>query len=223
MQEMQEMHIGTDLLTARQVQRMLEVDKSTIYRMASDGRLPGIKIGKQWRFPAKEIERLLGRHGSTVSAPRIDPDAAQAVIEVMAEELGVMMVVTDATGIPLTQVVNPCPIFAERMHDQEAIAECVAEWKSLADDVDLTPRLRGGSLGFECARAFVRSGTTLVGMVLAGGIAPVGIGDQRGLHRLDAVQRRRVLDALPTVAALVGRCAVETSGALKVHDMRRTI
>ncbi len=47
-----------DLLTTREVQELLKVDRITIYRMLQDGRLHGMKIGQQWRFP-KRVERLL--------------------------------------------------------------------------------------------------------------------------------------------------------------------
>jgi excisionase family DNA binding protein len=40
-------------LTTRQVQNILQVDRITIYRMLQDGRLKGVKIGQQWRFPAE--------------------------------------------------------------------------------------------------------------------------------------------------------------------------
>ena len=43
------------MLTAREIQDLFQVDRSTVYRMAEDGRLPAIKIGKQWRFPAEQI------------------------------------------------------------------------------------------------------------------------------------------------------------------------
>ncbi len=48
-----------DLLTTKQVQDILKVDRITVYRMLNDGRLKGVKIGQQWRFPAREVERLL--------------------------------------------------------------------------------------------------------------------------------------------------------------------
>jgi excisionase family DNA binding protein len=35
------------MLTAQQVQDLLDVDASTIYRMAGDGRLPAVRIGRQ--------------------------------------------------------------------------------------------------------------------------------------------------------------------------------
>lgn len=206
MQEMQEM--SQELLTARQVQRLLRVDKSTVYRMAGDGRLPAIRVGKQWRFPADEIDQMVGhRHVAGTGDVTLNALSAQAVIDVMAERLGVMMVVTDLGGHPITQVANPCEWYAERDRDLDIVGRCVTEWKSLGDDVDLTPRLRRGEFGFECARAFIRSGASLVGMVLAGGVAPRGEWSPV-LHNLDDPSRARLLETLPMVAALVGRCAV---------------
>src|SRR6266567_8350231 len=176
MQSMQGMQtIEAPLLTARQVQRMLGVDRSTVYRMAEDGRLPALKIGRQWRFHPGQIEHLLAADTSPSTDAVAPVDAAgvgaSSVINVAAELLGVMMVVTDMEGRPLTPVANPCPWFAGRADDPETIAACVAEWRLLADDLDFEPKFFTGLLGFECARTYIRSGRTLVGMVLAGGVA----------------------------------------------------
>ncbi|MFN0283413.1 MAG: helix-turn-helix domain-containing protein [Kineosporiaceae bacterium] len=201
------------LLSARQVQSKLGVDRSTVYRMAEDGRLPAVKVGRQWRFPADLIDDVLrvdaaprrGRAvaaGSAVAAPQ--PDVAASVAQIAADLLGVMMVVTDMDGQPITGVANPCPWFAERSDDPDLIDACVAEWQQLADDTDFEPRFAEGALGFECARAFVRSGTSLVAMVLVGGIAAPG-SRTAGLYHLDDDGRRRVLTALPRVAAALSR------------------
>ena len=56
-------------LTTQQVQDLLDVDASTIYRMAGDGRLPAVRIGRQWRFPAADIEAMLRPGGTAASAP----------------------------------------------------------------------------------------------------------------------------------------------------------
>ena len=55
-----------DLLTTTQVQDLLQVDRTTIYRMVESGRLPAIRVGKQWRFSRPEIERWLGTAASLV-------------------------------------------------------------------------------------------------------------------------------------------------------------
>lgn len=211
MQVMQTMHTlpTTEFLTARQVQEMLRVDSSTIYRMAGDGRLPAIKVGNQWRFPADGIRRLLDQPIGGEVAPNcgVEVRRAHAILDVAAERLGVMMVVADLDGRPVTPVVNPSPWYADRADDPDVVADCVAEWKALGDDLDLAPRLKLGKFGFECARAFVRSGSSLVAMLLAGGVAPAGT-DDPAFHQLDDGGRRHLLEAMPVVAELVHRCAV---------------
>ncbi|MCU0281738.1 MAG: helix-turn-helix domain-containing protein, partial [Acidimicrobiia bacterium] len=47
------------LLTTQDVLRLMKVDRSTVYRMAEDGRLPAVKVGRQWRFPEDQIHDLL--------------------------------------------------------------------------------------------------------------------------------------------------------------------
>ena len=202
---------GQSLLTARQVQTMFGVDRSTVYRMAEDGRLPALKIGRQWRFRPEDIERLLVASPSTATLNGAPPVLlslhalpASAVVEVAADLLGVMMVAADMYGRPLTGVANPPPWFAARADDPANFADCVAEWKALADEPDFEPQFHTGQLGFQCARAYIRSGTSLVGMVLAGGVATPGT-ESDELYHLDATQRSRVLAALPKVAAALSR------------------
>jgi excisionase family DNA binding protein len=190
------------------VQDLLKVDASTIYRMAADGRLRAVKVGRQWRFPADAVDALLGAGGAPSPAPRSPDPTVQAVLDVSAALLGVMMVATDMSGRPITRVANPCPWFEDRAGDESTVLACTSEWRTLADDLDFTPRFRAGALGFECARTFVRRGSELVGMVLAGGVAVPGEpGD--GLHHLDDAQRRAVLEALPTISAVLSRAATD--------------
>jgi len=196
------------LLTVRQLQELLHIDRSTIYRMASDGRLPSVRVGKQLRFPAAEISSLLasqpGDSVTGIAAAALNPAAATAAIEVASQLLGVMMVATDMAGHPITPIVNQCPWFAAHASDTETLESCLNEWRVMAADTDLAPRFRIGSLGYECARVFIRSGSALVGMIIAGGVAPTeehGVAD--GLIHLDASQRQRVLDTLPVVARAI--------------------
>ena len=199
---------GQQLLTARQVQGMLGIDRSTVYRMAEDGRLPALKIGRQWRFPTEQIARVLvitdGAPATGLDRVGIPVGLATAVISVAADLLGVMMVVTDMAGQPVTGVANPCPWFAARATDPASVEACVTEWQLLADNLEFEPQFKTGLLGFECARAYIRSGTSLVGMVLAGGLAPAG-NDSTELYQLDDGQRARVLAALPKIATALSR------------------
>ena len=113
----------------------------------------------------------------------------------------------------MTRVLHPCPRLAPLATDAELGAACAAEWRTLGADLDLVPRFRTGALGFDCARALVRRGDRLVGMVLAGGIAPddePSATRSDGLHHLDADGRARVLQALPRLAAALSRLASST-------------
>ena len=212
MQSAQDMQL---LLTAEQLGRALGVDRSTVYRMAEDGRLPAAKVGRQWRFRADEVARLLDlptplRPRTDPSPPALPPAAiVQPLLDVVAPLLGVMIVITDMTGRPVTAVANPCPWFAERIDDAELLATCTEEWRELADDLHLEPHWRTGALGFDCARAFIRRGPRLTGMVLAGGVAS-NDDDHPELYHLDAAHRARVLTNLPVIAAAVSRLAAAT-------------
>src|SRR5512135_2998630 len=48
-----------DLLTTRQLMDLLQLDRTTIYRMLNDGRLPAVRVGGQWRFSRQAIEALM--------------------------------------------------------------------------------------------------------------------------------------------------------------------
>ena len=47
------------LLTTEQVAQYLKVDKFTIYRLVTQRKLPAYKVGNQWRFNKKLIDKWL--------------------------------------------------------------------------------------------------------------------------------------------------------------------
>jgi excisionase family DNA binding protein len=46
-------------MTVEEVAAYLRVDKYTIYRLVSKGKIPGFKVGHQWRFKQSMLERWL--------------------------------------------------------------------------------------------------------------------------------------------------------------------
>src|SRR5512146_822815 len=99
-----------DLLTTRQVQEILKVDRITVYRMLNDGRLKGVKIGHQWRFPLKEVERMIGVNIPVEGSAQGNPDpnfpthCVQTIQDLFAEISQISAVVIDMQGSPLTQM-----------------------------------------------------------------------------------------------------------------------
>lgn len=50
-------NIMTDeILTIKEVAEYLKLSEKTAYRLASDGKLPGFKVGGSWRFKKEDIE-----------------------------------------------------------------------------------------------------------------------------------------------------------------------
>jgi PTS system nitrogen regulatory IIA component len=244
----------TSLLTAKELQEILQVDRSTIYRMAESGRLPAIKVGRQWRFPSESINSWLGTPEATRAEtieletpkpngslpdllPREDVDS---MAELLGQLLGVMVVVTDMEGRPISKAANPCGLFEAINENDDAVARCVVSWKQLADQIDLQPRFAPSHMGLLCARSYLRVGTELKGMVLVGGIAPDswppspaeldGIADAFGAppelvkHRvhevfeLDEEGRQRVLSFLPRMAQMLSQIATERTNHLARLD-----
>ena len=49
-----------DMLSAKEVQKLLKIKPSTFYKWRNEGRIKGgIQVGKSWRFKRSEIEKLL--------------------------------------------------------------------------------------------------------------------------------------------------------------------
>ena len=184
----------TNMFTAKDVQQLLQVDRSTVYRMAEDGRLPAVKVGKQWRFPADQLQQWLGSqvdvstqlpiaqedglnpaiepYGATDLARMLPLECVQLIQDSHAELLGVMLVVTDLEGKPVTEPSNPCGLFSAISGQPQAIQRCISSWHDLGQLLNIEPVFQRSHLGLLCARGLIRVGNELPGMVVAGCIAP---------------------------------------------------
>lgn len=186
-QNMQNMQAGArnaqPLLTAKDLQNLLQVDRSTIYRLAESGSLPAVKVGRQWRFPAGQVHRWLDDRRVTPGGPvdlgtlngpvsLLPAGYIRLIGDLVGEMLGVMVIVTDMTGSPLAEPSNQCGLFRAVNERSGAVQRCVSSWRDLADDLDPTPRFVPGHLDLLCARSYLRVGSELRGIVLLGGIAP---------------------------------------------------
>ena len=52
-----------DILDIKDVANYLRMPVSTIYRLAQDGRVPAVKVGKHWRFLKKNLQLLFVQKG----------------------------------------------------------------------------------------------------------------------------------------------------------------
>jgi excisionase family DNA binding protein len=47
------------IVTVREVATLLQLKESTVCSLAAEGKLPGFKLGKSWRFDLEEVERWI--------------------------------------------------------------------------------------------------------------------------------------------------------------------
>lgn len=57
------------VLTIDELAKYLKVSRSTLYKLAQEGRLPAQKVGRHWRFHRETIDRWLGERESETSSP----------------------------------------------------------------------------------------------------------------------------------------------------------
>ena len=59
------MHLNTEetntIFTIEELAEYLKVAKSTLYKVAQEGKVPGQKVGKHWRFRKGAIDEWLAR------------------------------------------------------------------------------------------------------------------------------------------------------------------
>lgn len=48
------------VLTVDELAAYLKIPKSTIYKLAQEGKIPGQKVGRHWRFRRATIDRWIG-------------------------------------------------------------------------------------------------------------------------------------------------------------------
>ena len=53
-----------DVLTIDELAEYLRISRSTLYKLAQEGRVPCQKVGRHWRFRKQAIDRWLGDGGT---------------------------------------------------------------------------------------------------------------------------------------------------------------
>ena len=76
-----------DILTVKELADYLKIAEKTAYRFASEGKVPGFKVGSAWRFRKSEIDRWI--------AEQIGPSL---------RERGILFAGLDVIGDYLTEI-----------------------------------------------------------------------------------------------------------------------
>jgi len=81
----------TELMTLQEVADYLRVTEKTVYRLLKRGRIPAVKVGRQWRFDKKSIDEWLHQNsvGTEVAILVVDDEEIiRLLFKETLEELG---------------------------------------------------------------------------------------------------------------------------------------
>lgn len=163
-----------NLLTAKQVQDLLNVDRTTIYRMLKTKRLTGMKVGGHWRFAAREVNDILT---GTVRVNEVETPLPKDVLplhcmqpiqDVFAEMAKVGAVTTDNNGNALTRISSPCDFCKLIMGSDEGRMACNESWRKLVNQEDAAPEFTTCHAGLKYARARIEVQGELIAILVAG-------------------------------------------------------
>ncbi len=182
-------------MTTKQLQELLRVDRTTIYRMLSDGRLTGIRVGGQWRFPRNVLEQCFVNPKAVkelVQAESVKPsvdvlplDCLEPIQEIFATAADIGAVTTAIDGKSLTPFSNSCSFCNLILASPTGRELCQASWARLAKSPERMPRIERCHAGLSYARGRVQVGEEFVGMLFGGQfVADVGAREALDVSRL---------------------------------------
>ncbi len=163
-----------EFLTAKEIQDLLKVDRTTIYRMLKDGRLRGVRVGTQWRFSRQEVEAMLS--GPPPAEERLSPLPAdilpihciQPIQNVFGQIAEVACVTTAPDGQPLTEMSNPCSFCRLILDSESGKHACIASWRKLAQHSREEPHFIRCHASLQYARARIEVNGQMAAMIVAG-------------------------------------------------------
>lgn len=208
-----------ELLTTRQVQNLLKVDRITVYRMLQDGRLKGVKIGQQWRFQTGAVQRLLkGETSNEVQsspAPSMPVHCLQTVQNLFSSVSLLGGVVVDIAGEPVTALSGECALCRMMQNSPSGAQACRQSWQAAAAGSAAGQREFTCHAGLVYLSAPVMDGEVTAGWLLAGQVRLMPTGAE---ELSEQAQELACQHALPVSAAQEAVRKVATIPSEK-HDM----
>ncbi|MBC7332923.1 MAG: helix-turn-helix domain-containing protein [Actinobacteria bacterium] len=63
-----------EIMTIKNLSHYLKINEKTIYKLAKQGKLPGVKIGGMWRFKKEAIDNWMMNAGKQIMEMKNDSD-----------------------------------------------------------------------------------------------------------------------------------------------------
>lgn len=194
-----------ELLTTKQLMAMLQLDRTTIYRMLSEGHLPAVRVGGQWRFSRQAIDEWIQVQNlpasnepkemvetRTVTQANVEIlplYCVQPIQQVFALSSEIGAVTTDLDGKPLTTFSNPCTFCSLILSTEKGRARCQDSRKKFVDQNESSPHFAKCHAGLACARAQIVVQGTPIAMSFIGQFVIDDATSLRGKTHLAQVAR----------------------------------
>ena len=62
------LNMSDEILTIREVAVLLKINEKTAYKLASEGKIPGFKVGGSWRFRRSDLDRWIDQQRTATKA-----------------------------------------------------------------------------------------------------------------------------------------------------------
>jgi excisionase family DNA binding protein len=59
----------TEIMTAQELARYLRLAEATIYKLAQEGKIPAVKVGRTWRFKKELIDDWFRQQANVLADP----------------------------------------------------------------------------------------------------------------------------------------------------------
>lgn len=228
------------LLTTRELQEHLQLDRVTIYRMVKEGELPALRVGGQWRFSAEAIDGWLTGQQEEPSpkplrreaAPDLDSLQLDDLIDIatlqtiqnqFAQLVGVAAFITDLEGQPFAPC-SRCSRFCQIIHSRpEGMAACQASWRSIADLDEEGAAIHVCHAGIQYASAPVTVGDQRLGLVTAGQFYTEAPDPEAFRKRALATGERLGISGAALAEAMDSISLVSQDQAMQITNLLQTI
>jgi len=228
------------LLTTREIEDLLRLDRVTIYKLVKEGELPARRIGGQWRFSQSAVQSWLEGHSesnTTNESARLDQAAElslhltdlipletlQTIQNQFAHLLRVASFTLDRHGVPFAAC-SRCSGFCQLVHSTPlGFDACRETWRAVALGAEDGGHTYSCHAGIQYASAPIIVNGQCMGMVTAGQFLTEDPDPETLAARAQATGRRIGVDGEALAATGASLEIVDTGRALEITSLLATI
>ncbi len=161
--------MSAELLTTKEVEGLIQLNRVTIYRLIREADFPAVKIGNQWRFPRQAVEAWLAERGrlpqdDTMPPPLVPQGPTElsalfntpemsSLLQAFSRATGLSVVVTSPDGRAYFDCQACRHPFCQLVHDTSKGRDACFAARAARDHADDSAHLLDCASGLRYLRA----------------------------------------------------------------------